>query len=53
MQRQNEITEMLLKQQNLSHLPQRDVPVFKSDPLIYKSGYNGVHRANVLPGQSS
>lgn len=37
MQRQNEITELLVKQQSLSQLPQRDVPIFSGDPLAYIS----------------
>ncbi len=37
MHRQNEITELLVKQQSLSQLPQRDVPVFSGDPLVYIS----------------
>lgn len=37
MLKQNDITEMLVKQQKLSHLPQRDVPVFSGDPLEFKS----------------
>lgn len=37
MQRQNDITEMLVKQQNVSQLPQRDVPIFSGDPLSYRS----------------
>lgn len=37
MQRQNEITEMLVKQQNMSQLPQRDIPVFTGDPFTYCS----------------
>ncbi len=37
MHRQNEITELLVKQQSLSQLPQRDVPIFSGDPLVYIS----------------
>lgn len=37
MQRQNEVTELLVKQQSLAQLPQREVPVFSGDPLAYKS----------------
>lgn len=37
MQRQNEITEMLVNQQSMSQLPQRDVPLFSGDPLSYHS----------------
>lgn len=37
LQRQSVITEMLVKQHNLSSLPRKDVPVFKGDPLTYKS----------------
>ncbi len=37
MKRQNEITLMMVKQQNLSRLPQRDVPVFLGDPLNFRS----------------
>ena len=37
MQTQNVITELLVKQQQLSQLPTRDIPVFKSDALQFKS----------------
>ncbi len=37
LQRQNEVTEMLIKQQNLSQLPQRDISTFTGDPLTYRS----------------
>ena len=37
LQRQNEVTEMLIKQQSLSQLPQRDIPTFTGDPLTYRS----------------
>lgn len=37
MQRQNEVTELLVMQQSLSQLPQRAVPVFSGDPLEYRS----------------
>lgn len=37
MQWQNEITKMLVKQQDAFHLPKRDIHVFKGDPLVYKS----------------
>lgn len=37
MQRQNVITELLVKQQQLSQLPTRDISVFKGDALQYKS----------------
>lgn len=37
MQKQNVITELLVKQQQLSHLPTKDIPVFKGDALQYKS----------------
>lgn len=37
MQRQNEITEMLVKHQRMSQLPRRDVPIFYGDPLSYHS----------------
>ncbi len=37
MKRQNEITQMMVKQQKLSQLPQRDVPVFLGDPLNFRS----------------
>lgn len=37
MQRQNEITEMLVRQQHTSQLPKRDVPIFYGDPLSYQS----------------
>lgn len=37
MQKQADITEMLVKNQQLARLPQRDVPVFHGDPLEYRS----------------
>ena len=37
MQRQNVITELLVKQQQLSQLPTKDIPVFKGDALQFKS----------------
>lgn len=37
MQRQNEVTELLVMQQGLSQIPQRAVPVFSGDPLSYRS----------------
>lgn len=37
MQRQNEITEMLIKQRNRTQLLHRDVPTFSGDPLSYRS----------------
>lgn len=37
MQKQNVITELLVKQQHLSQLPTRDIPVFKGDALQNKS----------------
>ncbi len=37
LQRQNEVTEMLIKQHNLSQLPQRDISTFTGDPLTYRS----------------
>ena len=36
LQKQSVITEMLIKQHNLSSLPRKEVPVFKGDPLTYK-----------------
>lgn len=36
MQRQNEITESLIKQQKLSMLPSPNIPVFKGDPMEYR-----------------
>lgn len=36
MQRQNDITEFLVKQQKLSTVPPQNIPVFKGDPLEYK-----------------
>ena len=35
--KQNEISEHLLKHQQLSLLPSRDIPIFHGDPLQYKS----------------
>lgn len=37
LQHQNEVTEMLIKQQSLSQLPQRDIAMFTGDPLTYRS----------------
>lgn len=36
MQKQNVITKLLLKQQQLSQLPTKDISVFKGDALWYK-----------------
>lgn len=36
MQRQNDITDLLIKQQKLSTLPPQNIPIFKGDPLEYK-----------------
>ena len=36
MQRQNDITESLIKQQRLSTLPPQNIPVFKGDPIEYR-----------------
>lgn len=36
MQRQNEITESLIKQQKLSTLPSPNIPMFKGDPMEYR-----------------
>lgn len=35
MLKQNDITEMLVKQHRLSHWPQRDIPIFSGDPLEF------------------
>lgn len=35
MQRQNDITESLIKQQKLSTLPPQNIPVFRGDPIEY------------------
>lgn len=37
MKKQNEITEMLVKQQRLSLLPSVEIPVFSGDPLHFRS----------------
>nr|XP_055033829.1 uncharacterized protein LOC129422128 [Misgurnus anguillicaudatus] len=37
MQRQTDITAMLVKNQQMSCLPQRDVPLFHGDPLEFRS----------------
>lgn len=37
LQQQTDITEMLVKQQLLARLPQRDIPVFCGDPLDFRS----------------
>lgn len=37
MQKQNDITELLVKQQQLSQLPSVDVPIFYGDPLHFRS----------------
>lgn len=37
MQRHTDITELLVKNQQLFRLPQKDVPVFHGDPLEYRS----------------
>lgn len=36
MQRQNNITENLIRQQKLSTLPSQNIPVFKGDPIEYR-----------------
>ncbi len=36
-QKQKEITDLMIRQQNLSLLPKREVPVFDGDPLSYQS----------------
>ncbi|KAK0142198.1 hypothetical protein N1851_020135 [Merluccius polli] len=36
MQRQNDITENLIRQQKLSTLPPQNIPVFKGDPIEYR-----------------
>ncbi|XP_043956787.1 uncharacterized protein LOC122822295 [Gambusia affinis] len=37
MQKQNDITELLVKQQQLSKMPPVDVPIFYGDPLHFRS----------------
>lgn len=37
MQRQNEITALLVQQNTASALPMRNIPVFDGDPLLFKS----------------
>ena len=37
LQKQSVITETLVRQHNLASLPRKEVPVFKGDPLTYKS----------------
>lgn len=37
MQKQNAISEMLVRQQTSSYVPSKGIPVFKGDPLTYKS----------------
>lgn len=37
MEKQNDITELLVKQQRASHLPHVEIPIFYGDPLEYKS----------------
>lgn len=37
MKRQTDITELLVKNQQLSRLPQRDIPLFHGDPLEFRS----------------
>ena len=48
MRKQNEITTLLIKQQCLSSLPKREIPIFDGDPLKYqafiKAFENGVER---------
>lgn len=36
MLKQNDIAEMLVKQQKLTHLPQKDIPFFSGDLLEFK-----------------
>lgn len=46
--KQNEITTLLIKQQSLSSLPKRGIPIFDGDPLKYyafkKAFENNVER---------
>ncbi len=37
MQKQHDLTELLVKQQRQVHLPSKDIQVFNGDPLTYKS----------------
>lgn len=37
MKRQTDITELLVRNQQLSRLPQRDIPLFHGDPLEFRS----------------
>ncbi len=37
MQKQHDLTELLVKQQRQVHLPSKDIQVFTGDPLTYKS----------------
>ncbi len=37
MQKQHDLTELLVKQQRQTHLPSKDIQVFTGDPLTYKS----------------
>ncbi|KAL0150819.1 hypothetical protein M9458_051514 [Cirrhinus mrigala] len=37
MQRQNEIIEMFVRQQNVSHLPPRDIPIFSGNLMEYRT----------------
>lgn len=36
LQKQNQISELLLQQQMSSQLPPREIPVFEGDPLKFK-----------------
>lgn len=45
MEKQNTITEMLVKQQQYAQLPEKEVAVFKGDPLTYKSFIRALEKA--------
>ncbi|XP_053713046.1 uncharacterized protein LOC128754445 [Synchiropus splendidus] len=45
MQRPTDMTELLVKNQQLSHRPQRDVPLFYGDPLEFRSFLKAIGHA--------
>lgn len=53
MQRQTDLTEMLAKNQQLTLLPQKDVPLFHGDPLEFRSFVRAFENAIVSRADSS
>ncbi|KAL7883475.1 hypothetical protein SRHO_G00011330 [Serrasalmus rhombeus] len=45
MQKQNMITELLVKQQSWAQLPEKDIPMFRGNPLAYRSFIRAIEHA--------